>query len=385
MVEEIILSVYWIVVFICIPLLCGIVYIIKRISSKDSATNVSVFMITAGVSLVSSAFAVPSVQDYIVRFCSEKHTNTVEVIVSHSEKQISVEPECVTALICGFILIALGWYYRHSILDRIFVLNMLGVSAQKEISEKNHIKELNLPDFKVKENIIDFVDLFQYGKMSSKNNTVIVEKIRKKCNDFQNRSIDTNACFTSMAPVPYTMLAGTYLSTSSIKRYFEYVSKGKYFIELSYKKDKKEFPKLSTQYSTLTKADSTELVLALSITFPVQDMDLVQFGCDIVHIKLNNPQDNVITRIEQLNQYCHYVVTEIETLRTRYHKLNTIHLAASVPGCFSEKLGELFKSKVNRLPKIIAYHFVNANQPKYPFGIIVCSSKENEYGKLIEA
>lgn len=56
---------------------------------------------------------------------------------------------------------------------------MFGIFAQPEISEVCHIKELHLADFKVKESIIDFVDIFQNGNMSTEKNTIIVNKIKK--------------------------------------------------------------------------------------------------------------------------------------------------------------------------------------------------------------
>lgn len=368
--ESAYMNYYWIAVLISIVVICNIVLTIKRILCKESTTEVSGLIITTGTAMAISA--IPCPKDIILA-----------IIASFLDIHINVGTDYVV-MFCGLALIVLGIYYRRSIKDKIFVLNMLGIHTQIEISEESHLKELHLPDFKVKENIIDFVDLFQDGKMSSKKNDIIVKKINKKCNEFLNRSHDTRACFTSMSPIPYTILAGNYLSNCGIKRYFEYVSIKQTFIELSHKKNKKRFPELKIRYPESIRADSTELVLALSISRPVQDLDLNQFNTDVVHIGLDNPQDNVIIMMEQLTQYCDLVIKEIENLRASYTSLDTIHLVASIPSCVSEKLGELFRLRGNRLFKIIAYHFVNTNQPKYPFGITVCSPNESGYGKFSE-
>lgn len=360
---------YWIVISVFIIVIGCIVYAVRRFLAKDSSTDVSALMITTGVSLISSAF--PGIKEIIA-----------SAIATCFGIQINVETEYV-AIVCGFALILIGLFYQHSIKDRIFILNMLGIFAQPEISEKNHIKELKLADYKVKENIIDIVDVFQNGNMSLEKNSIIVRKIKKKCMEFVNRSVDTKACFTGMAPIPYTVLAGNYLSTGSIKRYFEYESAKNCFIELDSKWSWKKTPELVVKYPDVLKTDSKEIVLALSISFSVQDADVKQFACDVLHIGLTTPKNNVINRVSQLEQYCDQIVREIENARVIYPHLNTIHLAAAIPSCVSEKLGELFRLRSNRLPRIVAYHFMNTNIPKYPFGIVVCDSSETEYGQLI--
>lgn len=360
---------YWIVVLVFIIAACIIVFLLKRTLSKDSSTDLSALMITTGVSLICSAFQ--SIKEFVASF-----------MLSRFGIQIKIETE-YAAIVCGFLLIVFGLFYGYSIKERIFVLNMLGIFAQPEISEKSHIKELKLADYKVKESIIDFSDVFQNGNMSFEKNSIIVTKIQKKCQEFVNRSIDTKACFTGMSPIPYTILAGNYLSTGSIKRYFEYVSSKHCYMELSHKRNWGKNPELVVRYPETLKSDSEEIVLAVSISFSVQEVDLEQFDYDIIHIGLAKPQNNVITKVDQLEKYCNQIVRVIEDARVKYPQLKIVHLAASIPSCVSEKLGEQFRLRSNRLPRIIAYHFMNTNLPKYPFGIVVCDSSESEYGQLI--
>jgi len=78
-------------------------------------------MITTGVSLISSAF--PGIKEIIA-----------SAIATCFGIQINVETEYV-AIVCGFALILIGLFYQHSIKDRIFILNMLGIFAQPEMQQ----------------------------------------------------------------------------------------------------------------------------------------------------------------------------------------------------------------------------------------------------------
>lgn len=363
---------YWIIVVIAIIIMFFLVIAIKRLINKDSSTDVSVSLIITGISLIASAFQ-----------------GTKEVIVAIVASLFCVSVETTTdyvAIVCGFALIGLGLYYKHLIKEMIFVLNIFGLFAQPEISDACHMKELNLADFKVKESIIDFVDIFQYRDMSTDKNTVIVKKIKKQCEAFRDKSSDTKACFTGMAPVPYTILAGNYLSGGSIKRYFEYNGATQKFAELDKKKRFKNhrYSKLIVKYQDNLNEKSSDIVVAVSITFPIQDADINQFDLDVLRIDLNEPKNNIVTSVDQLEEYCDTIITEIEGARLKYSNLKTVHLLASIPSCVSVLLGEQFCLRSNRLPKIIAYHFMNSNRPKYPFGIVVADSDKNCCGKLIQ-
>lgn len=363
------MTLYWIVVAVAIIIICVFVFVIKHLINKDSSTDVSVLMITAGVSLIVSAF--PGIKEILVAIVASLFNIKIEIATDN------------TAIVCGFALVGIGIYYVYLNKERIFVLNMFGVFTQPEISEVSHIKELNLADFKVKESIIDFVDIFQNGNMSVEKNSIIVNKIKKQCAAFRNRSSDTKACFTGMAPIPYTILAGNYLSGGTIKRYFEYIGSTQKFIELSKKKWFRKYPKLIVKYQDHLNVNASDIVVALSISFPVQDNDIKQFDTDILRIGLEEPKNNIITIIDQLEEYCDEIVTEIERARTKYPNLKTVHLLASIPSCVSVRLGDQFRLRSNRLPRVISYHFMNSNTPKYPFGIVVSDATEKGYGHLV--
>ncbi len=364
------LNVYWNVVIIAMIITGGAIYFIKRLISKDTSTDVSVLMITSGVTLIVSAFP-----------------RTIEIIgtiVASFLKVNFVAETDYASIACGFALVFLGLFYFKAIKERTYVLNMFGLFSQPEISDTLHIKQLNLTDYKVKEIIIDFVDVFQHGVMSEEKNQIIVKKIKKQCESFKNRATDSEACFTGMAPIPYTILAGNYLSGGNIKRFFEYIGKNHKYIELSHNVFfQKKYPELKVQYPDDIDIGATDIVVALSISVKVQDADLVQFNNDVLRIGLDKPANNIITRNDQLDNYCNLVVTEMERAREKYPCLIRIHLAASIPSCVSVRLGDQFRLRSNRLPKIISYHFVNNQYPKYPFGIVVADSKEEGYGRLI--
>lgn len=358
---------YGIVILVCSIILCLIILSIKHFVSKDSSTDSSTALITTGTSLIVSAF--PGTKEIII-----------SILASIFKEDIKVEND-YAAIVCGFILIALGFYVRRDIKDRVFVLNMFGLFSQKEISDIHNIKALKLADFKVKEIIIDFVDLFNNGPITDKVNQLIVNKIKKQCEAFSNRSKDFKSCFTGMAPIPYTILAGTKLSGCNLKRFFEYKRAENKYYELKDKNWFQKYDMLQVKYPQNIDQDATDVVVALSITHDVKMSDLSQFGSlDVIEIKLDNTKDNVITSKVQLEDYGNVVLNSMEAIKDKYSKIKRIHLVASIPSCVSIKLGMLFALSNNRLPQIISYHFIQSNTPKYPFGVVV---SEYDWGKLI--
>lgn len=363
--------IYWLIIFILIVIICLIVYGIRHLNSKDSSTDISSTLITTGISLIISAF--PGISDIIM-----------SLIASSFSILITLEDNYV-AIVCGFIFIALGLILRKDIKDRVFILNMFGIFVQKEISDVQNIKDLKLADFKVKEVIIDFVDLFNGNSLDVTSNELIVKKIFKQCEAFSNRSKDFKSCYTGMAPIPYTILAGTKLSDCNLKRFFEYKRSTNSYYELKLKDGIHKHEHLQVRYPKQIEKESEEVLVSLSITRRVQKEDLNQFGnLDTIEISLNDPKDNVVTTTEQLEDYGNTVLNAIEEIKVKYPQINTVHLVASIPSCVSIKLGMLFALSNNRLPRIISYHFMQGNQPKYPFGVAISDIDSNDSGKLVD-
>lgn len=362
---------YYLVILGIVIFICIIVWMIRKFLIKSNPeTDLSATLITSGITLILSAF--PGTKESFMSF--------VGVMF---EKEVIYDADYV-AIICGFLLIIIGGLYRHNIKDRIHILNMFGIPVQKEISDEQNIKELKLADFKVKELIIDFVDIFKID-MNEYTNQLIVEKIKKNCTAFVNRSKGFTSCFTGMAPIPYSILAGHYLSPAKTRRYFEYRRSSSCYYELNKGKRYDKYEKLNILFPNEIKSDAREVVVVLSITRKVQFGDLSQFGeKDIIKIELPNPLDNVIQSVKQLDEYVDTVVNQIENLKQQYSDLHIVHFVASIPSCVSVELGKKFALNAHRLPKIISYHFVNTATPKYPFGIVVADGDTLNIGKLVK-
>lgn len=354
----------YVLIIIIIIVFNLIVYGIKKCISKDPATDTAALMMSSGAGLVVSAF-------------SGSKEVVIAIIASFANVKVSLETEPL-AIVAGFLLIVSGFIYKRTINDRTYILNMYGMYSQLDISDIQHVEELNLADFKVKESIIDIVDIFRHGAMSKEKHEIIRNKISKRCNAFKSRSADFKACFTGMAPIPYTMYAGNCLSAGSIRRFFEYKRAENKYIELE--KKCSYYPKLRIKKCEPNN-NSEDVLVTISVTAPVLDTDVIQFkNYDRVDIKLENPANNIITSITQLNNYVTTIVDEIEKLKADYPKLRTVHIAASIPSCLAEQLGEKFMLNSNRLPKIVAYHYDTKQNPRYQFGVVVSGS---ESGNLV--
>lgn len=138
---------YYIVLIITIIILCIIALVIKKCLKKSNTeTDISTMMITTGISLIVAAF--PGTKEAVISF-----------VVEMVGKEVTYKTDPVM-IICGIVLIIFGFLYKKNIRDRIYILNMLGIPVQKEITDDSNVKELKLADFKVREVLIDFVDVF---------------------------------------------------------------------------------------------------------------------------------------------------------------------------------------------------------------------------------
>lgn len=350
---------------------------ISKFLNVNSENTLSGGFISAGMGLVSSSF--PSTLD-----------NLMNLFGRSLGEQWSTEAVNIWSLIIGIMFIVLGVFLLFYIKDRIFILNMFGLFSQFEISEEQNVRDLKLNDFKVKEIIIDFVDVFKSGiindVISEKSNNMIVNKIKNDCLKFKNRSKEFRSCFTGMAPIPYTMLAGTYLADSKLERYFEYERGKNRYYEVMEKTKGDNYESLLVDYPQVPKLDSKDVLVAISITRKINKNQMKEFGnIDVIEIYLPHPDDNIIRSKKQLNEYKKQIICSLEDIGVKYGALNRIHLISSIPSCMSVEIGKAIALNNNRLKQIIAYHYVAQGNKKYPFGIILTENTLNdEHGKLVK-
>lgn len=347
-------------------------FTVSKILNTDKEQNISNLFISTGVGLIISSFATTS----------DKIIDILNHLIGSSNL---VSSNNYVSMICGFILIAIGIYYKKNIKDRFFVLNFFS-KDKRVISDISTVKDLKLSDFKLREQTIDVVRMFKDGSnIAPSSNKYIVEEIEEKANCFINQSKDFDRGFTGMGAIPYSILLGTYLSATEINEYFEYNSNRKKYYALEgkrkFRKDV-DFQRLTVEIP-LAKPKDTEVVVALSVSYPVEDSDLVQFnGKDTIKIGVPTPKDNKIISKEQLNNYVEEIMTTLEGLKSQYINLETIHLVGAIPSCLSIELGRRISLRRNRLLKIISYQYMGSNTPRYIWGLVIT---ETNKGKLIKA
>lgn len=300
-------------------------------------------------------------------------------------KNVSTGTSSWLNIITGFLLIGIGFYSRKKLKERIYVLNMHGLIS-RDISDESAIKELKLVDFKVKEQIIDFIPYFNKGQINTQMNNFICSHIEKDVNKFTSKITDNVGCFTGMAPIPYTIYAGTFMEDANVKRYFEYDGRpGKkvyYEIKNATKKQKKEgWGKLKIYFPNEINTESSEIVLAISISHMISDDNLSQFdGKDIVRLQLDDTADNVIRFKQQLDEYTKKIYECInKDIDHKYSILQKIHLVASIPSCVSIEIGKSIGLRQNRNVNIVSYHFVRESSPQYKFGVYINGKNKGKY------
>ena len=361
---------YTLIVFGVMVLISFLVAFIVNLISPDNSLGSGI--IAAGIELIVGSF--PAIVDDFMRLLSFQITGI----------QASDDVN-IWSLVTGFVLLLVGILILLFIRDRFYVLNMFGLYSQREVGDKQNVKQLKLNDYKIRERFIDFVNVFNMG-IDEKTNSIIVNKIEEECTKFKDRSVEFKKGFTGTAPIPYTILAGTYLVDCEPKNFFEWKREEEKFIQLSAKK-KADFPELMIKEMDNPNVDAESVIVVISTTRRIEKHQLKDFGeQDIIEIYLEDCKDNNITYVKQLQNYRKAILDELEVLgREKYPHLNQINLVASIPSCMSLEIGRMIAQNNNRMKKIVAYHFVNQGTKLYPFGITVTESQgQYKKGELIE-
>ena len=360
-------------VIIVIAIIALVILAVFQLVFERTNENIGRAIVETGIALVLSV--VPSALEIYVGLFSA---------VLGIEVPILCTSEAVTyvCLAIGLVLIVFGYIIIVKMKSPVYVLNMVGLSKREISTEKNE-KSLKIADYKIKEQVLDIIPVFDNGKKIDKRaNEYIVHQIERDVQRFSDRTDGIISCFTGMAPIPYTILAGTYLANAHVERYFEFE---RYHSESYYElKKKKHFDKawpVLEEAGDESKTDDDEVVLSISVSHKVLDGDLKCFGNKpVVHLSVPKPADNLIRYTDQLLTYKNVIYRYVDSeLKERYKNLKKIHLAASIPSCLSLEIGKSFGAGSNRIPPIVAYHYISSADSKYIFGIFV--SGENK-GKL---
>ena len=341
-----------------------------QLITEKSDNDISNVMLQTGATLLLSG--IPSIAELLI-----------SLVAAIFSKEISGAGNTYVFMAVGFILILLSVLVRIKLKERIYVLNMLGI-RKKEISSDKAKQDLKILDYKLKEQVLDIIPVFADGtKVDEKANSYIVKQVQDDVEKFAVKSKENGGCFTGMAPIPYTVFAGTFLGEADVNRYFEFNrNAGEMYYELKKKRifQRRKWEKLEITNCEMNE-NITEIVLAVSITHNVMDADLNQFaGMNIVRVGLLEPKDNVIEYQEQLIEYKKIIHDCLDIkLREWFPNLKTVHLVASIPSCMSVEIGKIIGMGTNRIMDIIVYHYIHSNSIKYPFGIYVSGSKKGTF------
>lgn len=260
-------------------------------------------------------------------------------------------------------------------------LQILSVNAYRHSDFYLHAKDLKLDTFDYKELDLDFVYLYKDKFENTFDEEVfdtIMSIIPKKITQFQQ--LTTQKGYTGIAPIPFIMYIGRLLNRVRINEYYEFDRNKQKYISLS--KWSCFYPRLKGLDSIQINDSSNEVVLTISITQSIREEELVQFeGMDKVHIKVDNPSDNLIKNKKQLKDYAVSIYQTIEKIGKEYPNIQKIHFVCSSQSCLPLEIGKLLVEG-NRIPTVICYHYNRAGQIKYPWGIV---QSGNQRGRLVKA
>ena len=208
-------------------------------------------------------------------------------------------------------------------------------------------------------------------------------EIEEQVNAFKNETIERKRGYTGIAPIPFIMYAGTLLERGEINYYYEFdkIDTNDYY-KLEHKKNKK-YSKLNLK-TKLEDIDvnKNNIVIAISITRNITDVQLKQFEdeCNIIKLEVDNPCDNTIRYKEQLNEYVNNIFDLIEKILQKLNNIKSINVICSSQSCLALEIGKR-SIDTTRIPEIISYQFENQSDIKYPWGIVINGKNK---GKLIK-
>ncbi|GAB6152795.1 hypothetical protein JCM17380_15450 [Desulfosporosinus burensis] len=346
-------------------------FVIRIFLESKKEAVISSILFTAGLELTISSFG--TMQDKILPAIAliSKNMTSQDTTTIISEATQTNYNQLITGLILLGLGIALTYYSRK----KLYILNIMGYE-EKRI--ENYSKDLGLSAFDFKERDIDFIRMFKTGitAISSKD---IIEDIKQKVEGLKHSKIFQRG-YTGIAPIPFIVIAGTFLGKEKIDEYFEY---DKIDTETYYKlteNKRKKYPILRFQ-SIPNNIDllATEAVLAIEITTEIPESDLVQFNnLGIFRLSIDHPKDNTIRFKNQLNHYTNTIFNTLEKqIKQTLPKLKRIHLVYSGQSCLALEIGKRLDN--TRICEIISYHYTTHTDVRYPWGIVLNGDNKGKF------
>lgn len=354
-----------------IIMVIGAVFTVQNFKSKQKEQGISTILITSGLSLVVSSFGniwTNLNRIFATFILSESANDAININSAFSQTQW-------VQLIVGIILMISGGYLLYFVRSKIFILN-INAYYDKRIESNN--QDIGLSTFEFKEREIDLVRVFKKG-VTRNSIKEVVGIIEEKTNSFKVESKHFKRGYTGIAPIPFVMLAGTFLQREKINEYFEF---DKIETEKFYKlKKRKKYPTLqiSEPLHEVNK-NSDEFVIAVSLTKRIAQEQMKQFkNVEKIELYINNPEDNVIRGKAQLIEYAQKIAEVIEEISAST-SCKRVHLLISSQSSLALEVGKRIDNQ--RMAEITCYFFdIKQQEANYPWGIIM--NGENK-GKLIE-
>lgn len=199
-------------------------------------------------------------------------------------------------------------------------------------------------------------------KLSQAKANVILKDIQSQMERF-NRQSNSKRCFTGMAPIPFIIYAGTKHTGDDIRYYLEFDKSIQQYTKLN---NEKKYPKLNS--SEIITINTNEIVVAVSTTALINDMNTSQFNLPVFNLSIEIPKDNAIFSKRQLDEYVNETVTFISKVCKKNNNVNRVNLLLATQACFAYALGKALVLMQNRVPQIVSYHYI---APSYKIGLII--------------
>ncbi|WP_067625780.1 SAVED domain-containing protein, partial [Alicyclobacillus acidiphilus] len=256
---------------------------------------------------------------------------------------------------------------------KIYILNINGYYDRRI---EGHNDDVNLGTFDFKEREIDFIRIFKHGIDNSSAHE-IREIVEEKVTSFKKESEHFKRGYTGTAPIPFVVLAGSFMARETIHEYFEFDKKEtQRFYRLS-QKGRYGPLKVVTDVNSIDK-DAEDVVIAVSVTAKITDADLAQFqGQNIIKLAIDDPRDNAIRYRSQLIEYKNAIISIVESVGKEMPNLKRIHLVCSCQSCLALELGKEIDDR--RVHQVICYFFDIQKSPRYPWGIVVNGDQKGTF------